>query len=94
MNNSTLKILETAAWNVLRREERMDPTLRELHTRQERLHREFVCRHKNNRALRQYVLELLDVQGAIDCIEAERLFRLGLQMGLELRALDQIPSEG
>ena len=44
----------------------------------------FLREHRHNRRLRQEVLRLLDLRGALEDGHDRIHFRLGLQMGLEL----------
>ena len=93
MATHTIKLLEEGADKLRRHREQWDPELREWVRREEMLRQDFFQRHRQNPALRRQVLELLDAAGAIGCLEQEFFFRLGLQMGLELGALEVFPPE-
>ena len=85
---NTIEILESAANEIRRDREEWDPELREWCQREQALRQAFFQRHQNNPKLRRQVMELLDAQCDVDCLERELYFRLGLQMGLELGSLD------
>ena len=93
MNHRTIEILESAADAICQHRRQFDPELHEWTRREQELQQAFFQQHRNNPKLRQQVLEILDAQGSVEYLQQEFYFRLGLQMGLELGALDLFPAE-
>ena len=91
MSAKTIEILEAAADEVRRHCHQYDPELRQWYTRMNTLHQRLFEQQQENPTLRRQVLELLDAQGTVSDLEQKLYFRLGLQMGLELGALDRFP---
>ena len=84
----TIEILESAAEAVCQHRRQFDSELSRCYQREQALRQAFFQRHQNNPKLRRQVMELLDAQCDVECLEQELYFRLGLQMGLELGSLD------
>ena len=84
MTNDTLELLETIACERQQALDRTDPEQRALEQEYQTRWAAFLQEHRHNRRLRQEVLRLLDLRGALDDGHDRIHFRLGLQMGLEL----------
>ena len=84
MTNDTLELLETIACERQQALDRTDPEQRALEQEYRTQWAAFLQEHRHNRRLRQEVLRLLDLRGALEDGHDRIHFRLGLQMGLEL----------
>ena len=84
MTNDTLDLLETIACERQQALDRTDPEQRALEQEYQTQWATFLQEHRHNRRLRQEVLCLLDLRGALEDGHDRIHFRLGLQMGLEL----------
>ena len=84
MTNDTLELLETIACERQKALDRTDPEQRALEQEYRTQWAAFLREHRYNRRLRQEVLRLLDLRGALEDGHDRIHFRLGLQMGLEL----------
>lgn len=93
MKNRSTEQLERMAHRFWQEQGRNDPEQRWYEEKYEALYRAFEKRHRRNTALQSDVADLLDAQGCVAEGECEFLFRLGLQMGLELGGLDLLRIE-
>ena len=83
-----MDILESAANEIRRQRQERDPELREWCRRERELRQGFFQQYQDKPDLQERVLEILDAQCGVECLERELYFRLGLRMGLELGSLD------
>ena len=88
MTNTTLQILTDLAWERRRAWAKEDPEQRMLWEEYQTLLKGFMEEHRGNRRLRGEVLRLLDLHDAMEDSAQERFFQMGLQMGLELGAVE------
>ena len=93
MGKTTLKILEKAAWDIQRHNMRFDSDLRRLVEEEEELYCAFREKHRHNNPLIRQVNDLIDANYALGDACSEMQFYIGLQMGLELAALDVLETD-
>lgn len=87
----TVELMQNTALTLCRRELSCDPEYRAMQEEAETLRAQF--RKQHPKALCARVLQILDACLALSAMEGERLFLMGLQMGLELGGLDCLPRE-
>ena len=93
MKNDTLTLLADAAWARQRERDRTDPELLALWGEYQEKLEGFQSAHRRDPKLRAEVLRLLDLHDALEDAHSLLHFRMGLQMGLELGALDVLREE-
>lgn len=91
--NYTKGILSNLLLRIRRREARRDPAWRELAQSEEAAYRRLRKGCGRNRELLRQVAELADTEAALAEYAGEYQFFLGLQMGLELGAMDLLGDE-
>ena len=92
--NDTLSMLRWLAEQIQRERLAQEPEWKMLQEEKERRRAVFREKHRGNHALIREVNDLLDCQSMLEECRREYQFRLGLQMGLELRELDGFLPDG
>lgn len=87
----TVELMQNTALALCRQELAHDPEYLAARAEADALQAQF--RKQHPKALCARVLQILDACLALSAIEGDRLFLMGLQMGLELGGLDCLPPD-